>query len=308
MNHNCSFEPGQLEVLVLTTGCISLLSFVASACAIVVAVGFYKAHKVFSQRLVLYLLTSALVYSGIRIVQSAVKYQNNPEMCKTPAFLLQYAAWLKMLCTSWIILYLYVLAEFTRNLNERKHEVFYVISSVLIPLPVAFVPLFTNTYGSAGALCWIKSTDSNCKTLRTGIIEQFVLWYGPLIVVTVLDILAIIRIASILCKRAWNYNREVRDPLLPNQNHRAALKEVLPLMVSPVIYHATFLIALADRIYTVVVTDESFGLGLAHSIATPSWGWLSAVMLLIYLHVLRKHKIENVHAPSFTQYEPLHEE
>jgi len=58
---------------------------------------------------------------------------------------------------------------------------------------------------------------------------------------------AIIRIAYILCKRAWKYNREHRDPSLPNQNHRAALKEVLPLMAYPIIFHATILIALADE-------------------------------------------------------------
>ena len=160
-----------------------------------------------SQRLVLYLLISALIYSGILVVQSAVKYQNIPGLCKTPAFFLLYAGWLKMLFTSWITFYLYVLAEFSHNLNERKHEAVYVISSILIPLPVACVPLFTNTYGTiGGAWCWSKSTDSNCKPLRTGLIEQFVLWYGLLVVLAVLDVLAIIRIACILCKRAWKYD------------------------------------------------------------------------------------------------------
>jgi len=49
-------------------GCVGLLSYVASAFAIVTAIGFYKAHQVFSQRLVLYLLISALVYSGSLVV------------------------------------------------------------------------------------------------------------------------------------------------------------------------------------------------------------------------------------------------
>ena len=226
----------------ITIGCVGLASFVATAIAIVAAIGFYKAHQVFSQRLVLYLLTSALVYSGVRVLQSAVKYQNIPELCKIPAFLLQITAWLKLLFTSWITFYLYVLVEFNRNLNGRKHEAVYVVSAVLIPLPIAFVPLFTNTYGSAGAWCWIKGTDSNCKPLRIGIIEQIALWYGPLSVLTILDVLAVVRIVYILCKRAWKYDREFRDPLLPNQNHTAALKEVLPLIAYPIIFHTTNLI------------------------------------------------------------------
>jgi len=292
---------------VITTGCVGLLSYVASAFAIVTAIGFYKAHQVFSQRLVLYLLISTLVFSGMRVVQAAMVYQNILVLCKSLAFLNQYFALLKMIFTSWITFYLYMLVEFSHNLNKRKHEVFYVISSLLIPLPTACVPLITNTYGQAGAWCWIKATDSNCEPLRTGTIEQFALWYGPIIVLTVVDVLAVIRIAHILCKRAWRYDREVRDSILPKQNHRAALKEVLPLIAYPIAFHVAILIALADRIYT-VVKNESFDLGLAHAIVTSSWGWLAAVTLLIHLHVLRKHKRENVHAPSFTEYEPSHSE
>jgi len=243
MNHSCAFEPGQVEALVITTGSVGLLSFVVTACVTVVAIGFYKAHQVIFQRLVLYLLTSALVFSGTQVVQSAVNYQNIPGLCKTPALFLLYSGWLMMLFTSWITFYLYAFVEFNRNLNERKHEAVYVISSILIPLPVAFVPLITNTYGSLeGAWCWIMSADSNCEPLRTGIIEQFVLWYGPLVVLAVLDVLAITRIVYILCKRAWKYDRRHRDPSLPNLNHRAELKGVLPVITYPVIFHATSLL------------------------------------------------------------------
>ena len=302
MNNSCTFSPGQLEVLVITTSGVGLLSFVASAFAIVTAVGFYKAHKMFSQRLVLYVLTSVLAHSGVLVVQAAVKYTNILGLCKTLAFLLQYALGLKFLFIFWITFYLYLLAEFNCILNKGKHEAVYVISSVVIPLLLAFVPLFTNTYGLVGgAWCWIMSTDNNCKPLTAGVIEQFVLWYGPLVVLAVLDVLAITRIAYILCKRAWKYDREHRDPSLPNINHKAALKEVLPVIAYPILFHATSLFSLADRL-----TNSSFGLTLAQIIVIPSWGWIAAVTLLIYLHVLRKHKRENVDAPSFTQFEPLH--
>ena len=144
MNTSCSLNPGQLEVLVVTTGCVGLLSYVASAFAIVTALGFYKAHQVFSQRLVFYLLISVLVFSGIRVVQAAMVYQNILELCKTLAHFNLYFALLKMLFTSWITFYLYVLVEFSQNLNERKHEKFYVISFLLIPLPIASVPIIAH--------------------------------------------------------------------------------------------------------------------------------------------------------------------
>jgi len=170
-------------------------------------------------------LGTRLVFFGMRVVQVTVKYQNVEELCKTG----QYFAWLKMLFTSWITFYLYMLVELSHNLNARKHEAFYVISFVLIPLPIVCAPFFTSTYGSAGALCWIMATDSNCNRLTAGMIEQIAMWYGPLVVLTVLNGLAIVRIAFILCQRAWKCDRKVYDPVLPKQNHRAALKEVLPL-------------------------------------------------------------------------------
>ena len=117
---------------------------------------------------------------------------------------------------------------------------------------------------------------------------------------------AIVRIVFILCQRAWKYDRKVYDPVLPKQNHRAALKEVLPLIAYPIFFHTTILLALADRVYT--FENRSFVLALIHAVVTPSWGWLAAVTLLIHLDILRRHKRENVHSPSFTEYEPSHEE
>ena len=60
-----------------------------------------------------------------------------------------------------------------------------------------------------------------------------------------------------------------------------------------------------NRVYT-LQEGGSFGRALAHIVITPGWGWLAAVTLLIHLHLLRKHKRDNVHAPSYTQFEPLH--
>ena len=108
------------------------------------------------------------------------------------------------------------------------------IASLFVPLPIACVPFITHTYGLAGAWCWIKATDADCSKLEAGVTEQFTLWYGPLFVLSILEI--IIVITCNLCKRAWSYDRENCDPLLPRQNRRAVLKEVLPLIACPIIF------------------------------------------------------------------------
>jgi len=307
MNTSCGLDAWQLNVLATTRGCVALLSYVVCAAAIVTAVGFYKAHKVFYQRLVLYLLTAALILTGTRVVQTVVIYEMiQEELCVVLGFLLEYTPWVRLMFTCWITFYLFMLTVCNYNPNTCKHEAAYVISSLLVPLPIACVPFITHTYGLAGAWCWIKATDADCSKLEAGVIEQFTLWYGPLFVLSILEILGITVITCILCKRAWSYDRENRDPLLPRQNQRAVLTEVLPLIAYPIIFHTLCWIPLADRLQT-AVQSRLFALGLAQAIASPTLGMIASTTLLIHLQVLRKHRRENVHAPSFTECEVSHE-
>ena len=180
--------------------------------------------------------------------------------------------------------------------------------SVLLPLPFACVPFVTNSYGLAGAWCWIRATDNDCNTLVVGIAEQFALNYIPLFIITVSTIPAIVVIVCILCKRARAYNREHRNPLLPKQNHRAALKEVLPLIAYPIIFHALSFVAIANRTERAITGQSPFGLVYVQSMIEPMWGLLASITMLIHLCVLGKHTRENVHAPSFTECELEHAE
>ena len=309
MNTSCSsIGPGQLEALALTRACIALLSYVVTAFVVATAIGYYKAHTVFSLRLVLYSLTAALVLSGIRVVQIMVQEKILIELCVPLAFLEEYVLWVKVLFTSWITFYLFSLTVCNCNPSQKCQEMVYVVTSVLLPLPFACVPFITQSYGLAKAWCWIKATDDNCATLEAGAIEQFALTFVPLLIFTVLDIPAIIMITYILCKRAWKYDREHRDPLLPWQNHRAALKEVLPLIAYPVIFHVLSFVAIANRTERAITGQSPFGLLYVQAMIDPSWGLLASITLSIHLCVLGKHRKENVHAPSFTECQLEHAE
>ena len=307
MNGTCgSLDPGQLEALAITRSSIALLSYVVTAFTIVTAIGFYGAHRVFSQRLVLYSLTAALVLSGIRVVQIVERVLE--ELCVPLAFLEEYVLWVKIAFTCWITFYLFMLTVCSCNPSQKCQEIVYVSVSVLLPLPFACVPFVTNSYGLAGAWCWIKATDDNCNTLEAGVVEQFALTFVPLLVITAFDIPAIVVIVCILCKRAWSYDREHRNPLLPKQNHRAALKEVLPLIAYPIIFHALSFVAIANRTERAITGQSPFGLVYVQSMIEPMWGLLASITMLIHLCVIGKHKRENVHAPSFTEFDLPHAE
>ena len=305
MNGTCgSLDPGQLGALAITRSSIALLSYAVTTFTIVAAIGYYGAHKVFSQRLVLYSLTAALILSGIRVVQIVERVLE--EICVPLAFLEEYVLWVKIAFTCWITFYLFMLTVCSCSSSRKCQEIVYVSVSVLLPLPFACVPVITNSYGLAGAWCWIRATDDGCNTLVAGVAEQFALTFVPLLVITALDIPAIMIIVCILCKRAWSYNREHRNPLLPKQNHRAALKEVLPLIAYPIIFHALSFIAIANRTERAITGQSPFGLVYVQSMIEPTWGLLASITMLIHLCVLGKHKRENVHAPSFTECELEH--
>ena len=307
MNGTCgSLDPGQLEALAITRSSIALLSYVVTAFTIVTAIGFYGAHRVFSLRLVLYSLTAALILSGIRVVQIVERVLD--ELCVPLAFLEEYVLWVKIAFTCWITFYLFILTVCSCNPSQNCQEMVYVSVSVLLPLPFACVPFATNSYGLAGAWCWIMATDDDCNALVAGVVEQFALTFVPLLVITAFDIPAIVVIVCILCKRAWSYDREHRNPLLPKQNHRAALKEVLPLIAYPIIFHALSFIAIANRTERAITGQSPFGLVYVQSMIEPMWGLLASITMLIHLCVLGKHKRENVHAPSFTECELEHAE
>ena len=307
MNGTCdSLDPGQLEALAITRSSIALLSYVVTAFTIVTAIGFYGAHRFFSQRLVLYSLTAALILSGIRVVQIVERVLE--ELCVPLAFLEEYVLWVKIAFTCWITFYLFTLTVCSCNPSRKCQEIVYVSVSVLLPLPFACVPFVTNSYGLAGAWCWIKATDDDCNALVAGVAEQFALTFVPLLVITAFDIPAIVVIVCILCKRAWSYDREHRNPLLPKQNHRAALKEVLPLIAYPITFHVLSFVAMANRTERAITGQSPISLMYAQSIIDPGWGLLASIAMLIHLCVLGKHERENVHAPSFTECDLPHAE
>jgi len=53
-------------------------------------------------------------------------------------------------------------------------------------------------YGLAGAWCWITVTGESCQPYKEGLIEQFTLWYGPLMLIVLLNFLAMVVMIIIL--------------------------------------------------------------------------------------------------------------
>ena len=294
---------GQLESLPLIFGSIGVVSFLF-CCVAIGSIVYCKAYQRSSHRLVLWLMISTLFVSAVVALELVVKFQKESDIeliCEVIGIVSEYAIWTKLLLTFWINFHLFLLTVLWRKYWWL--EFVYVLSSLAFPATFVWVPLLHHIYGLAGGWCWIRTMDNECNELKAGIVEQFALWYGPVVLFTVVDISMMIIMASVLCKRAYcEGNSEDQDPLLPRPRHLIALKETLPLIAYPVTFHILCVFGFANRIQMAITHSPLYGLWLSVAIALPCWGVFASSFVVVHMCILRKHIRENAYANSDTEF------
>ena len=269
---------------VVTIGCVACL----------------KLYKYFTFRLASYQVLSSMLFSVSMIVQLVLKQKKVEEsdqiICQLAGFMIEYSIWVKLLFTLCLTLHFLFVGVFMKTL-VRLEQV-YVLTSLLFPILFVWIPFTNNTYGEAGAWCWIKDWKNNCaeKKFTDGIIEQFALWYVPVFITLTISIAVVIVILVIIARREYSrskINSETISLLQSNhdntaQHNKRALKQMLPLLAYPVIFYMLFLVPLADRIYDAMSHRVNYPLALTHSISIGAWGFFSSLALL--MHVLLRTK------------------
>ena len=142
-------------------------------------------------RLYVYQVVGATLYALVCIFQPVAfhyDYNGSTGRCLFMAFLDQFTQCLKLTLLAGVTVYLACSirrSKCTKNFTII-HEVIYIAASIIIAGVFACIPAFTHTYGDAGGWCWIQSIKVNCSGFiestynsRSGIAEQFVLWYVP---------------------------------------------------------------------------------------------------------------------------------
>ena len=264
-------------------------------CSIAIAfLLFFKMYKSFSERLVLYLLLSALFLAtiiAVMITGVGLDFDEHHRLCQAISFLVQYSVWLLLLFTTAIVIHLAALVFFYRNINRM--EPFFVIFSVTFPLLFSWIPFVHDTYGLSGAWCWIRVYHhSECTYYKAGLIEQYVLWYAPFSLIVLINSIVTITISAVLCNRAKrrrNYS-PIHDVGVNDcqMRYRKVLKDTLPLLAYPIIYNITSLFTLANRIRRSIFPGGSYVSWIIHAIAAPTWASLAGIAFIIYIIVLRR--------------------
>ena len=306
-NHtdNCTtVSQGDKNTLLYVSGSVAIFSGLYCLLALA-AVIIKRLYKKPIYRLAMYQVTVALLQSFTLALGLMLIDYNEEELyyqvsCKATAFMGQFFIVVNLFFISWLTFHLFVFAVFFKDL--KRLEWLYISSSVLIPLLVACIPFITDSYGVAGAWCYIRSLkqEGNCTTKPDviGITEQFSLYYGPAAVLFTINVMAIVAVTVTMVCRMWTYkpqlrvnNFELQEQLLSvkgyNQNAKA-LKQILPLFAYPIIYFVLFLAAFSNRLYIATQGATSFSFSVAHAATQSLKGFFVGLALIIHVVVTVK--------------------
>jgi hypothetical protein len=296
--NSCLFLPqddiDQLGIIRSTlAGSSALLCIIAITLIIAL-----KQWKRFTNRLVLYLLLLAMFYSASTTFQWVASYDVRDEPaanvgCKIVAVLVQYCSWNLLIYTFIITLLLFLTIFCEKELKFRRWEIGSILSSVIAPLAIIWIPFINDLYGLSGVWCWIKTHDeNNCTLIVAGVIEQVALWYAPLIILMLSSVILIFLILAKFFYSTKTYEYSPTKSLqLPPKLYKRYLKEYSPLLVYPVGFFILNIISLSSRITS---TQNVFPKGFLylHAVLDPLWGTMVAIISIAYI-ILTSRKLKN---------------
>ena len=254
-----------------------------------------KKHYCFIQRLILYLCISALVNSlSVVLRLYRIGYQQQNEVlrvfCIAAAFLDQTSMWSIFMAFIAITFTLLMAVVFRRS--TARLEWVYAVMIFLFPLTFNWIPFLFDSYGQAGAWCWIRNVNyhDNCSEHRFGTILQYVMWYGT--GYGLMGIQAVVYTIIVICivrqklKRGDTAVKEVQANL-----H----KETLPLLFYPIGLFILNIFPLVNRIYATVTEDDPiYALWILHAIFSPLQGGYIALVYALDPGTLRRLTCSNL--------------
>ena len=238
----------EYQAVTILSACVAVLS--ALACILVTTGIIYsKKYLFFTQRLILYLsiaatlnATAVILRLHSVVVDNEVDWQS--KLCMASGFLEQVTTWSQLLAISCITLSVFVKVV-CRGSPKRVEPLFPAVI-FLFPISINWIPFIDNTYGRAGAWCWIRDVNSDCSVTKFGQYLRFALWFVPLYVIL---FVLVVSYFVILCK-IHSHKRRWQGRYDPDTVEQRAMmkKEVWPLLWYPAFYIVLNIFPLANRL------------------------------------------------------------
>ena len=310
---NTTYSTEQKNYLILATGVSGIVSVVACFIAVVLILCL-RLCKYFIYRLAAYQVLGSLLQSvamsfHLMLLDYDRKNLYYKISCYFTASFVQFTMWVKLLFTIWLVFHLFLYVVFLKNV--KRLEVLYLLTSTLLPLAIAAIPFIHEGYGVAGAWCYIRSWKDDCATQKfiLGIVEQFVLYFGPATFFLALSIVAIVTMLAVMGYRVYrskHVHEAERRPLnsgtkassTSRDQHRQALKQLLPLLAYPIIYFTLLLFPVLNRIYMAASDYTNYALIMTQAVSQAVMGFFAGLVLIVHLSMLDRPRKSESGTPS----------
>ena len=242
-------------------------------------------HDKIVYRLALYQVLAALVIAIAQLLQVLIGNAKYNSVCIALGWFGMYFQWVKLLFTVWTTFHLFCFAILHKNL--KKLEVLYAVTSLLVPIVIAAVPLITHSYGySSVDGCYIPAYAGNV-TLNNAIIERFALWDGPAMVI--LLVLSITMAVMVTKLGGRVYGRLQYEQITDGDQFSKALKQLLPLAAFPILfflftYHYSYM---TSTIPLSLHATPNENVILTADIFIFLWSLTSGLTLIVHITVVR---------------------
>ena len=233
---NCSgFTDEQITAVALVRGItagicgvVLLIVFVVLTILAILRKTRARVYGTVVKRLTTWLTANTVLYE-LTLALSLVYYFNpsNVTFCVADGFLIQYAGSVQVLLTLSLSFTVFfkvckvtapwkpaVIAALQKKVNKieftccgcriNKLEAVFFVSVFLLPSLFGWIPFVTNSYGSTGPWCWIRSKEKNCTQNAIGQAEQIALWDVPFGLMALLTLVLFIAALCLLCCAAKN--------------------------------------------------------------------------------------------------------
>ena len=242
-----------------------------------------KLHKKLVYRLAMYQVVSAIEFSILWIVAALytiailrfsvtiLLFSDHTHQRVVFEALLLGSMVMKVMFTVWIMIHLFALAVYHKNL--QRLEPLYVASSLLIPVMVTVVLLavgvLTKHYMISKYLCLIEDI-------------MYTITFAVLVVMSCL----IVTMGAVLCYRAYRRRNLVLSEY--EKQHKKALCEMLPLLLYPILF---LLLTMPIFGFSVIDLTGNYFLGQKNGFAfimcAPMWSFSTSLLFIFHLCAVR---------------------
>ena len=297
-SESCSpFDNNTYVTVAIISAVTALISTIACA-GVIALIIILRKHYFYTQRLILYLNIAALLNSvSIVLRLQRIGYKSDSDalegLCVFTGAFDHITAWSELIAICCITINLLLNAVFHKN-TEKLEKVYFILI-FFFPLTFNWIPFIKNTYGKAGAWCWIRGQDDDtCEDFQFGIYLRFILWYVPsyviLAILLVIYILIIYKVGR--NRRQFEGKYDPETDMLKKQMQ----KEVRPLLWYPLIYFILNIFPLMNRVHDTIETDPELTLWILHAIFSPLQGGFIAVAFTLDKETLQRLKVAELKA------------